>query len=180
LINHVLDEVLAEQEGDFDSESRWCVKWFDHSGWAAGLYGEAETMATATNTAISSLERAGVLRARAGKVQLIRPADLAPHWDPAKDIRPLMWLAVLHLSRLLESEGAESAGALMRRVHAVMDISAVKELAYLLYSICDHKNRQGSAQLFNNLVTSWAEIADAARKTASTSAAQPTMDFSDE
>src|SRR5260370_23965530 len=94
LINQVLDEVLAEQEGDFDSESRWCVKWFDQAEWSAGEYGRAETLATGTNTAISSLERAGVLRARAGKVQLLRPADLPTFWDPAKDARRVMWLAV--------------------------------------------------------------------------------------
>ena len=29
LINQVLDEVLSEQEGDFDTDSRWCVKWFE-------------------------------------------------------------------------------------------------------------------------------------------------------
>lgn len=27
LINHVLDEVLLEKEGDFDSDSRFRVKW---------------------------------------------------------------------------------------------------------------------------------------------------------
>ena len=50
LINQVLDEVLAEQEGDFDTDSRWCVKWFEQMEWAAGEYGRAETLATALNT----------------------------------------------------------------------------------------------------------------------------------
>src|SRR5262249_50006250 len=69
LINQVLDEVLAEQEGDFDTDSRWCVKWFEQMEWAAGEYGRAETLATALNTSVPGLERAGVLRARAGKVR---------------------------------------------------------------------------------------------------------------
>ncbi|EQD77744.1 hypothetical protein B1A_02779, partial [mine drainage metagenome] len=29
LINQALDEVLAEQEGEFDSDTRWAVTWFD-------------------------------------------------------------------------------------------------------------------------------------------------------
>ena len=73
LINQVLGEVLAEQEGDFDTDSRWCVKWFEQMEWAAGEYGQAETLATALNTAVLGLERAGVLRARAGKVPCSQP-----------------------------------------------------------------------------------------------------------
>ena len=29
LINQTLDEALAEQEGDFDADSRWAVAWFE-------------------------------------------------------------------------------------------------------------------------------------------------------
>ena len=29
LINQILDEVLAEQEGDFDADSRWAVAWWE-------------------------------------------------------------------------------------------------------------------------------------------------------
>lgn len=28
IINQVLDEVLAEQEGDFDADTRWALAWF--------------------------------------------------------------------------------------------------------------------------------------------------------
>ena len=180
LINQVLDEVLAEQEGDFDTDSRWCVKWFEQMEWAAGEYGRAETLATALNTAVLGLERAGVLRARAGKVQLLRPNQLPEGYDPAKDARPTMWEAVLHLSRLLEKDGPESAGQLMRQLQSVMDLNGVKELAYLLYSVCDRQRRQESALVFNNLVTSWPEIADAAQNAPETDQYQAAMDFSDE
>lgn len=29
MINDVLSEVLSEQEGDFDTDTRWCLKWFE-------------------------------------------------------------------------------------------------------------------------------------------------------
>src|SRR5207244_1826980 len=47
LINQTLDEALAEQEGDFDADSRWALAWFDHAGFAEGEYGVAETLSTA-------------------------------------------------------------------------------------------------------------------------------------
>ena len=43
LINQTLDEALAEQEGDFDADSRWALTWFEQSGFAEGEYGVAET-----------------------------------------------------------------------------------------------------------------------------------------
>ena len=32
LINQTLDEVLAEQEGDFDADTRWALAWFEQAG----------------------------------------------------------------------------------------------------------------------------------------------------
>ena len=32
LINQTLDEVLAEQEGDFDADTRWALAWFEQIG----------------------------------------------------------------------------------------------------------------------------------------------------
>jgi putative DNA methylase len=156
------------------------VKWFEQMEWAAGEYGRAETLATALNTSIPGLERAGVLRARAGKVQLYRLGDLPDSYDPAKDVRPTMWEAVLHLSKRLEEDGPEAAGQLMRRLQRVMDLNTVKELAYLLYSICDRKRRQDSALVFNNLVTSWPEIAGAAQNAPIATDYQAVMDFTEE
>ena len=45
LINQTLDEFLAEQEGDFDGDSRWAIAWFEQSGFAEGEYGVAEVLA---------------------------------------------------------------------------------------------------------------------------------------
>jgi putative DNA methylase len=41
LINQTLDEPLAEQEGDFDADSRWALAWFEQSG-SCELFGDAE------------------------------------------------------------------------------------------------------------------------------------------
>ena len=36
LINQTLDEALAEQEGDFDADSRWALAWFEHTRFRRG------------------------------------------------------------------------------------------------------------------------------------------------
>ncbi len=55
LINQTLDEALAEQEGDFDADSRWALAWFEHAGFAEGKYGVAEILSTAKNTSLAGL-----------------------------------------------------------------------------------------------------------------------------
>ena len=82
LINQTLDEVLAEQEGDFDADTRWAVAWFEQSGFEEGEYGVAETLSKAKNTSISGLEHAKILKSKAGKVRLLRPDELPADWDP--------------------------------------------------------------------------------------------------
>jgi putative DNA methylase len=47
LINQILDEVLSEQEGEFDPDTRWALAWFEQHAFEEGPYGEAEVLATA-------------------------------------------------------------------------------------------------------------------------------------
>ena len=161
LINQVLDEVLAEQEGDFDPDTRWAVKWFEQFGFEEGDYGVAEVLATARNTSIAGLAEAGVLLARAGKVRLLARDELPGDWDPAADGRVPVWEVTSHLVKRLESQGESSAGALLRQVGGLGETA--RELAYRLYSICEKRNWSKHGQLFNALVTSWPEIVRASR-----------------
>ena len=55
LINATLDEVLAEQEGDFDADSRWALTWFEQHGFTEGEYGVAEQLSKAKNTSVDGL-----------------------------------------------------------------------------------------------------------------------------
>src|SRR5207245_3427268 len=76
LINQTLDEVLAEQEGDFDADTRWALAWFEQSGFTEGEYGVAETLSKAKNTSVSGMNGAGILASKGGKVRLLRPSEL--------------------------------------------------------------------------------------------------------
>ena len=64
LINQTLDEALAEQEGDFDADSRWALAWFEQSGFAEGEYGVAETLSKAKNTSVAGMVEAGIVASK--------------------------------------------------------------------------------------------------------------------
>ena len=136
LINQTLDEVLAEQEGDFDAETRWALAWFEQSGFDEGEYGVAETLSTAKNTSVAGMVEAGILDAAAGRVRLLRPNELPDEWDPEKDQRLTAWESVHHLVRVLD-QGEETAAELMAKLGYKAE--AARELAYRLYRICDQK-----------------------------------------
>ncbi|MFZ1466588.1 MAG: DNA adenine methylase, partial [Anaerolineae bacterium] len=70
LINQTLDEALAEQEGDFDADTRWALAWFEGSGFAEGEFGVAETLSKAKNTSVAGMVDAGILKSSHGKVRL--------------------------------------------------------------------------------------------------------------
>ena len=162
LINQTLDEVLAEQEGDFDADTRWALAWFEQSGFDDGDYGVAETLSTAKNTSVSGMVEAGVLSSGAGKVRLLRPGELPDDWDPESDTRLIVWEAVHHLVRAHDKEGEDAAASLMSKLGP--NAEAARELAYRLYRICDQKNRSQEALGYNALVQSWPEVARLAQQ----------------
>jgi putative DNA methylase len=164
LINQVLDEVLSQQEGDFGADTRWCLEWFKNYGFDPGPYGVADTLSKAKNTAVAGLERAGVLVSRAGKVRLLSVTDLSGDYDPERDERVSEWEIVLHLAKQLREQGSDEAARFMAAARPVVDLDAVRELAYLLFSIAEKKGWADTALLFNGLGTSWSDLAEASRK----------------
>ncbi len=171
LINQVLDEVLAEQEGEFDADTRFAIKWFEQYGFDEAGYDPAEGLARATNVSVKGLEDAGILVARAGRVRLLRRSELAADWDPATDTRIPVWEVTQQLVRALWDEGSEArAGDLVGRLGGVGEVA--RDLAYRLYSICERRGWADDALGFNALVTSWPEIA---RRAATVATIQPEL-----
>lgn len=156
LINQTLDEVLAEQEGDFDADSRWALAWFEQSGFSEGEYGVAETLSKAKNTSVTGMVEAGILVSKAGKVRLLQPKELPADWDPEKDSRLTAWEMVHQLIRVLEKDGEYAAAGLAARLGAKAEIA--RELCYRLYTLCERKKRASLALSYNSLVQSWPEI----------------------
>ena len=156
LINQTLDEALAEQEGDFDVDTRWALAWFEQSGFDDGEYGVAETLSKAKNTSVGGLVEAGILASKGGKVRLLKPDELPGDWNPATDPRLTAWETVHHLIHTLESGGESAAAELTAALGSTAETA--RELCYRLYTLCERKKRAAEALSYNALVQSWPEI----------------------
>ena len=156
LINQILDESLAEQEGDFDADSRWALTWFEQNGFNEGDYGVAEQLSKSKNTGINGLVDGGILLSKSGKVRLLKPIELNPNWDPRTDSRLTAWEIVHQLVRALEVDGEGGAAKLVANLGS--DAEVARELCYRLYALCERKKRATEAMSYNGLVQSWPEI----------------------
>ena len=156
LINQTLDEALAEQEGDFDADTRWALTWFDQVGFAESDFGVANTLAQAKNTGMDGLVEAGIIVSGKGKVRLLKPAELPANWDPSTDTRLTVWEMVHHLIRVLEAGGEGAAAMLVTKLGS--EAETARELCYRLYTLCERKKRASEAMAYNGLVQSWPEI----------------------
>ncbi len=155
LINQSLDEVLAEQEGEFDADTRWALAWFDQYGFTEGAYGQAETLSTAKNTSVSGMVDAGILSAKGGKVRLLKKEELPADWDPANDERLTVWEATHHLIRYLD-RGEQTAAGLLKKLGAVAEIA--RDLSYRLYTVCERRKWSQDAIGYNALVLAWPDL----------------------
>ena len=182
LINQVLDEVLAEQEGDYDADTRWSLKWFEQFAQEDGPFGDANTLATAVSIGINGLVDTGIVQAKAGKVRLLRRTELMnghpDTWDPATDTDIVHWEVCQYLIHALDTKGEAGAAALLRRINARYPGASetARELAYRLYTICERKKWAQEAMAYNSLIVAWPEIVKLAQSSdGSGGEAQTTM-----
>ena len=161
IINQTLDEILAEQESEFDGDTRWALAWFDQFGVNEGPFGVAETLSKAKNTAVNGLVEAGILTSKGGKVRLLKREELATDWSPTTDRRLTVWEVAQYLIRALQEQGETGAAALLRKVGFLGETA--RDLAYRLYSTCDRKGWTQEAMGYNSLVVAWPEITRLAR-----------------
>ncbi|OBK03534.1 hypothetical protein A5746_20670 [Mycolicibacterium conceptionense] len=183
-INEILDQVLNEQEGDFDSTSRFAIAWYRQHGYGDGKYGNAELLANARGCAVQSMDRDGVLVSRGGIVHLIRPQELSWDYDVVADLHTSSWEVLHHLVKVLERDGITPAGEFLRtamsRPDGAVEPDLVKELAHLLFRIAESKGWAKDALSFNSLVTSWPEILDVTHAEQTSASAQGAFDYPEE
>jgi len=180
-INEILDQVLNEQEGDFDAATRFAIAWYRQHGYTTGKFGVADDLARARNTAVETLVRDGILTSTAGKVALLSPAALPQDYDVMADDRVGAWEVLHYLIAFLERGGLPAAGAFLASAQArpdgAIDIELVKELAFLLFSIAEKNSWTQDALAFNTVATAWPDIVQAARSAQTDPAEQSAFDF---
>lgn len=182
LVNSTLDEVIGDQESDFDADTRFAIKWYRQYGWEQENSGIADQLARSSDTSIGALERGGIFEAKGGKARLLAPSALDGAWDAAADDRVSVWEATVRLAAVMAKHGADKVAELMPTVQTRVNLDAVKELGFLLFHEAEKKRDSKDAGLFNGLVSAWSDLNEQARKVAATAprlGSQQSFDFDD-
>ena len=150
-INHTIADYDERQEGDLDSESRFCLDWLKQHGYEEGAYGEAETLARAKNVAIGKLQHDGLLTAGGGRVKLL-PLDAFSNSEQLTIGDTTAWEGCFrmayHLNRE-DGEGIVGAASVGREMGS--NVESVERLARILYN---HSDRKGTPRTLSSLITS--------------------------
>jgi putative DNA methylase len=174
IINQELDAYLSAQEGEMDSDTRFCLAWFEQFGLNEAPYGEADVLARAKDTGINALEEQGILAAGKGKVRLLKREELKPDWQPISGQRGSDWLYTQQIVRCLETNGEAGAAELAYAIGSDY-LEAVRNLAYRLYVIAERKGWAEEAFAYNSLVVSWPAIEARAAQIRTNTKTQGTM-----
>lgn len=156
----LINRFLAED--DFDHDTQFCLHWFEQQGWATGRFGDADVLARAKGTSVAGLQAAGVIDSGKGELRLLRWAELPRDWSPETETRLPVWEALHHLIRAFNQDGEPGAGALLARMPSRAE--PIRALAYRLYTLCERKGWAEDARAYNELVTTWNVIEQAASK----------------
>ena len=153
----LINRYLAED--DFDTDTQFCLHWFEQYGWREGPYGDADTLSRAKGTSVDGVENAGVIASGGGQVRLHRWSEYPTNWNPHTDSRNPIWETLHHLIRTLKQAGETEAAAQLSAVKSQRE--ATRQLAYRLYTLCERKGWAEDARAYNELVTSWTGIESA-------------------
>jgi putative DNA methylase len=162
MINRVLDEVLSEQDSEFDGDTRFALAWFQQYGMRAGTFGVADVLSRAMNIGVTGMQNAGILESHAGTVRLLKWEELPEDWDPEKDRRLTVWEMTHHLIRLMYKESDEVAARVLAKLGD--EGEKARDLAYRLYQICERSKWSQEAQPYNALVVAWPSLTAEARR----------------
>jgi putative DNA methylase len=158
LINAELDEFLNDLHGEFDADTRFAATWFEQHGTDKGDYGAADNLARARGISVESVKHAGIVDSSAGKVRILKRAELDPEWDPAEDDHLTIWESCQHLIRVLENDGEYAAALLLKKLGPDR-AEMVKDLAYYLYDVCSNKRKDAKeATSYNGLIAVWTDL----------------------
>ncbi|MFC9510073.1 DUF1156 domain-containing protein [Streptomyces sp. NPDC057002] len=157
LINQTFDAIQNEQDADLDSSTRFCLDWYRSYSWNTRPYGNAESLAVPLGLSVDGIARGGIITSGGGKVTLIKPQNLDPHWDPARNDRLSLWEVTSHLARAYATDGREEAARLMAGVKGKVDLDEVNRLATRIYELMESQDST-TASLFNGLGGAWADV----------------------
>ena len=167
-INRVIAEYDERQQGDLDSQTRFCLDWLKQHGYSEASYGEAQTLSQAKNVSVEELRDSHrLLNASAGSVNLLPEDDYSPDRRPGlQDMTAWegCFRMAYHLDTTREDGGGTDGAAVVVRAMG-SNAESVERLARLLYNHYDRRGESRNSVMFNNLVTEWTNIVTKAQAT---------------
>ena len=158
LINRELDDYLSDIQGEFDTETRFALTWFEQHGIKAGEYGAANSIATARGISVESVRHAGIVEASGGVVRILNRDEIDSNWEPDHDSHLTVWECSQQLVRALETKGEMGAASLLKKIGPTR-ADATRDLAYCLYDIAANKRRDSAeASSWNGLIAVWPDL----------------------
>ena len=171
IINAELDAYFTEQEGDLDTDTRFCLSWFEQYGMREASFGEADVLARARDTSVEGIVESGILQARAGRVRLLSREEYPDEWDPTSDRRINTWECTQYLIKALDRGGEAEVARLTNQLRS-QHVENARALAYRLFAICERKGWAQEAIAYNRLIASWTGIQEARKKSSEVREAQ--------
>ena len=152
IINQELDLYFTEQDGELDSESRFCVDLYTQYAFNDIKFGEADVLARAKNTSVERMASSGLLYAQKGIVRLLTREEI-----PKAVGEEYIWLLAQQLTRALEKDGVTGVANITCNI-LTSEPERAKALAYRLYTVAENKGWAKEAYAYNSLVVAWPEI----------------------
>ena len=158
LINSICDEYIDGIKGEFDTETRFAIRWFTKYGMQEGDYGTADKFAWTAGISVDDISRAGIVESSSGTVRLLAPGEVGAHPSPERDQDKTHWECLRKLVHLHGIGGASpDAAEAFRRLESRAD--TIRELAYVLYNIAvNNRGNPSEGTAYNALIADWSEL----------------------
>ena len=165
-INNAVATYLDEQQGQLDEETRLCFGWLTQHGFDKGRYGDVETLARASNLAMSTVNDIQHLMTAQGGTAQLNPIQYFNPDLKSSSRETTAWEGCMRMAwHFSQEDGKRIPGA--AEVAANMlngNTDNVETLARILYDHYDRKNQPGNALIYNTLVHNMPDIRTATDK----------------
>ena len=186
MINAEVAEILGNSAGKTDAATQFCTDLFIQKCWDEISFGEADVLARAKNISVGKLEEIGAVISSRGRVRLVKREEL----DLVDEKRQLnknfvkklseskcawLWLQSLvkvfgilgvgenkKSNKTKKEERKSDAGELLAKFEG--NAESLKNLAYLLYDVCEKKSWAKEGGCYNEIVMEWQDILNSCAK----------------
>lgn len=154
IINQELDHYFSEQDGELDSDSRFCVDLYSQYAFNNLQFGDADVLARAKNTSVDKLANRMIIQAQKGIVRLLTREEIPKKVEHNEQI---IWLLTQQLTHAIEKGGIEATAKIVAEMFG-SNAEVAKSLAYRLFTIAERKGWVSEAYAYNSLVIAWPDV----------------------